>query len=92
MSSNLTFRPHRGKRSTAISKDIMLKEGEVYFEVPESGIGSGAGKIIMGDGITQYKDLPAFLEVGSSGGGGTVKSVNQILPDEQGNIFLNQVS
>ena len=61
------FRPFRGKRSTAISKDIILKKGEVFFEVPDTGVGTGAGKIVMGDGQTKYEDLPYYI--GSSGEG-----------------------
>lgn len=85
------FRPRRGKRSTAISKDIILHRGEVFFEVPETGVGTGAGKLVMGDGTTEYKDLPYFSESGGGQGGGSVNSVNYIYPDSEGNVFLNQV-
>ena len=50
------FRPRRGRRSTAISKGIVLKRGEVFFEVPDTGVGTGAGKIVMGDGTSAYED------------------------------------
>ena len=55
------FKPRRGKRSTAISKSIVLQDGEIFFEVPSEGVGKGKGKIIMGDGIRSYEDLPVFL-------------------------------
>ena len=85
------FRPRRGKRSTAISKDIILRRGEVFFEVPETGVGTGAGKLVMGDGTTEYKDLPYFSESGGGPGGGSVNSVNHIFPDAEGNVDLDIV-
>lgn len=63
MSSYL--RPRRGKNATAVSQlgsNAPLKRGEVFFEVPDSGVGTGAGKIKMGDGSTAYANLPYFLE------------------------------
>lgn len=56
------LRPRRGKLATATSQNIVLKRGEVFFEVPTSGVGTGAGKIKMGDGTTAYSALPYFLE------------------------------
>lgn len=60
------FKPRRGKRATAISKSIVLQNGEVFFEVPSDGVGKGRGKILMGDGTTGYENLPVFLEVPAS--------------------------
>ena len=56
------LRPRRGKKATAESQNIILKKGEVFFEVPTGGVGKGIGKIKMGDGTTAYKSLPYFLE------------------------------
>lgn len=84
------FRPRRGKRSTAIARGIVLKRGEVFFELPDSGVGTGAGKLVMGDGATAYEDLPYFSGSGGSGSG-EVRSVNNILPDKSGNIELTTV-
>ena len=56
------LRPRRGKKATAISQNIILKKGEVFFEVPDGGVGTGAGKIKMGDGTTAYGNLPYFYE------------------------------
>lgn len=59
------LRPKRGKKSTAIDKltgTNVLVSGELFMEVPEEGIGKGQGKIKMGDGITDYKDLPYFID------------------------------
>ena len=83
------FMPKRGMRSTAINQGLLLKRGEVYFEVPESGVGTGSGKIIMGDGLTSYENLPYFTEGGAAAG--TVTSVNNVKPDVNGNIDLNSV-
>ena len=69
------FRPFRGKRSTAISKDIILKKGEVFFEVPDTGVGTGEGKIVMGDGQTRYEDLPYYINGSGGSGEGSVTEV-----------------
>ena len=60
------LRPRRGKKATAIAQNIKLKEGEVFFECPDSGVGKGAGKIKVGDGVTPYKDLPYFMDMSSA--------------------------
>ncbi len=69
------FMPFRGKRSTAISKDIILKKGEVFFEVPDTGVGTGEGKIVMGDGQTRYEDLPYYINGSGGSGQGSVTKV-----------------
>jgi hypothetical protein len=56
------LRPRRGKKSTAESQALVLKRGEVFFECPDTGVGTGAGKIKVGDGSTAYSSLPYFLE------------------------------
>ena len=59
------LRPRRGKKATAIAQltaSAPLKRGEVFFEVPDAGTGTGAGRIKMGDGSTAYESLPYFLE------------------------------
>lgn len=57
------LRPRRGKRTTAINKNIVLKEGEIFFEIPNTGSGTGEGKIYMGDGTTSYENLPAYIDL-----------------------------
>lgn len=59
------FKPRRGKKATAISQNIILRSGEVFFEVPDTGVGTGKGKIKMGDGTTGYSSLPYFAEPSS---------------------------
>ena len=56
------FKPKRGKKATAESQNIVLQNGEIFFETPSGGAGKGAGKIKMGDGITAYTNLPYFLQ------------------------------
>ena len=88
MSSYL--RPRRGKKSTAIAQltsSNPLKRGEIFFEVPDDGVGTGAGKIKMGDGVTAYADLPYFSE-GGSGDVGTVLTqaeYDALTPEQQAN-------
>ena len=55
------LRPRRGKEATAKSQNIVLKRGDVFFETPSGGVGTGIGKIKMGDGSTSYASLPYFL-------------------------------
>lgn len=59
------LRPRRGKKATAesqLTSSTPLKRGEVFFEVPNAGVGTGIGKIKMGDGSTAYASLPYFME------------------------------
>ena len=56
------LRPRRGRRATAIKQNIILKRGELFMEYPEAGPGTGTGKIKMGDGVTEYADLPYFFD------------------------------
>lgn len=57
-----TLRPPRGKKATAESQSLVLPQGAVFFETPESGVGTGAGNIKIGDGTTSYSSLPYFLK------------------------------
>ena len=59
------LRPRRGKKATAVAQltaSAPLKRGEIFFEVPDTGVGTGTGKIKMGDGTTAYASLPYFME------------------------------
>ena len=51
------LRPRRGKKATALSQNITLKAGEVFFETPTTGVGTGAGRIMMGNGSNNYTYL-----------------------------------
>ena len=65
------LKPRRGTYSTASSKlrrsaDGVLKNGEIFFELNNSGAGKGVGKIKMGDGSTDYSSLRYFLSLQDS--------------------------
>ena len=76
------FRPRRGRKLTAISKGIVLRKGEIYFEVPDSGVGTGACKVKMGDGVTPYERLPYAIDGGiEEVGAGTIVFDQEEFPD-----------
>ena len=71
------LRPRRGKKTTAESQLTSanpLKRGEIFFEVPTAGVGTGAGNIKMGDGATAYASLPYFIN-GSLIGNTSIASI-----------------
>ena len=64
MTEESTLRPFRGTKGKAIENltvENPLKEGEIFFEYPDTGVGTGGGKIKMGDGETSYDELPYFF-------------------------------
>ena len=58
------LKPRRGTSTTMNTSkaSTVLASGEIFFEVPATGMGTGPGKIKMGDGYTQYSALPYFME------------------------------
>ena len=52
------IRPRRGTPSQWEYANPILAEGEMAFEVPESGVGTGAINIKQGDGQTSWVNLP----------------------------------
>jgi len=58
------LKPFRGTASSLAN--VVLESGEVVFEVPEAGIGTGYGGIKMGDGTTKFSSLPYFLLSGKT--------------------------
>lgn len=59
MSISKTLSPHRGKTSSMATSDKILGSGELFIEYPDTGLGSsGVYNIKIGDGTTQYKNLP----------------------------------
>jgi len=60
--SNIVFKPRRGRVSTMntdTKKDLVLKDGELFIELPDSG--TSGSKIKIGDGSTTYENLPYAL-------------------------------
>lgn len=59
------FKPRRGSSSVMSSTkaNTVLASGEIFFETPNGGIGTGEGAgIKMGDGTTAYSSLPYFIK------------------------------
>lgn len=80
------LRPRRGKRATAESQAIVLKRGEVFFECPDTGVGTGIGKIKVGDGSTTYANLPYYLEsFNINSDTATIAFIDSNTPTEQSN-------
>lgn len=58
------IRPRRGTKTTMTDTEksaLVLKEGEIFFEFPDEGIGKGPAKVKIGDGVSAYVDLPYVL-------------------------------
>ena len=67
------IKPHRGASAymtTGAGKNVVLAEGELFVELPDSGFSSGTAKIKIGDGTTAYSNLPFIYD-----SGGTVTKV-----------------
>ena len=56
----LVFRPRRGMKSTMAGDKatLVLESGELFLEYPDTGVGTGASRFKIGDGTTEYSDLP----------------------------------
>ena len=59
-----TIQLRRGKKSTFADtkKTTVLAAGEIFVEYQDGGIGKGPCAIKIGDGTTQYKDLPYTVD------------------------------
>ena len=59
----------RPRRSTATEWSVInprLQEGELGIECPDSGVGTGLCKFKIGDGYTQWNQLPYAFDATSS--------------------------
>ena len=56
--SYVKIRPRRGSQSQWEYANPILSEGEMAFEVPETGVGTGAINIKQGDGQNSWNSLP----------------------------------
>lgn len=56
----LVFRPRRGMKSTMAGDkaSLVLESGELFLEYPDTGVGTGASRFKIGDGTTEYSNLP----------------------------------
>lgn len=55
--SKVVYRPRRGTKATMIADNVVLRNGEMFFEIPESGVGTDYCKVKIGDGTTPYEQL-----------------------------------
>jgi hypothetical protein len=57
------FKPRRGKVSTmaGTKATTVLAAGEMFVEVPDTGVGTGRCKMKIGDGSTAYSSLPTAM-------------------------------
>lgn len=56
------IRPRRGTLTDWNTANPILDEGELAWEYPDSGVGSGICKVKIGDGIHRYKQLQYALD------------------------------
>lgn len=58
------FKPRRGLKSTmsTTKSNTVLAAGEMFFEIPNGGLNSGPGRIMLGDGVSAYSALTPFME------------------------------
>lgn len=67
------IKPHRGAKTymtTGSGKDVVLADGELFVELPDSGLSSGTARFKIGDGTSAYSALPYTFS-----SGGTVTKV-----------------
>lgn len=58
------IRPRRGTRTVMTETEkaaLILKEGELFFEFPDEGIGKAPAKVKIGDGVSAYSQLDYVL-------------------------------
>lgn len=56
--SYVKIRPRRGTAGQWTSANPVLAEGEIGYEVPDAGVGTGVSRIKIGDGSTAWSELP----------------------------------
>ena len=82
-----TFSPHRGKTSSMATSSKVLADGELFIEYPNSGIGTeGIYSIKIGDGETQYKDLPVAITSRHPTSGVTPGTYNSVTVNDTGHV------
>ena len=52
----------RGTKKEALDANPILKDGELFVEYPDSGIGTGPGAIKLGNGKDTYDKLSYFID------------------------------
>lgn len=62
MSKILKLRRGLASTMSGAKASTVLAAGEIFAELPNTGVGTGTGKFKMGDGVTPYSQLPYFME------------------------------
>lgn len=57
-----TIIPKRATKTKLASSESVLKEGEIALIYPDTGPGTGAAKLVSGDGATVAKNLPIAID------------------------------
>ena len=57
-----TIIPKRATKTKFASSESILKEGEIALIYPDTGPGTGAAKLVSGDGATVAKNLPIAID------------------------------
>ncbi len=69
--------------------NVLLDEGEIILEAPDTGVGTGLSKFKIGDGTTRYRDLPYAFDGSSAnsilGGSASEFAVIQLRSDTSAN-------
>ena len=80
------FKPRRGKVSTMLGTkaSTVLAAGEMFFEVPDTGVGSGRGRIMMGDGSTTYVNLAGS----NNNTGANSQAAKYFMPFKQDEVII----
>lgn len=60
------IRPRRGTLEDWVLENPILDQGEIAFEYPNTGIGTGYCRLKVGDGIRRYSELPYSLDATSA--------------------------
>lgn len=83
------IRLRRGTLYENSVNNVLLDEGEIILEAPETGVGTGLSKFKIGDGVTRYRDLPYAFDGSSAnsilGGSASEFSLIQIRSDSSPN-------
>ena len=58
-----TIRPRAGTKAQWEQSNMVLKEREIGYEIPNAGVGKGIVKMKMGDGVTPWNSLPYAIPV-----------------------------
>lgn len=78
------LRARRGKKSTTIDTNPILKKGEVFFEESDN---NDTGKIKMGDGKLEYNNIEYFISTEDN----KISFINSGEPTNDNIILLNNI-